>query len=1626
MNDPEQNPTMPDDPKCPQCGTPLQPGALAGLCPACLLRQGAAADTITGSGRAFVPPSVSELSAKFPQLEILSLIGKGGMGAVYKARQRGLDRIVALKILPPAIGEDPAFAGRFAREAKALAKLNRPGIVTIHDFGCADGLFFFLMEFVDGVNLRQLLTVGRVAPREALAIVPQICDALQFAHDQGIVHRDIKPENILLDRLGRVKVADFGLAKLIGNENGTVFEENTAAHSPDLTEAGKIMGTPSYMAPEQAEHPDEVDHRADIYALGVVFYQMLTGELPSVRLRAPSRKVQIDVRIDEIVMRALERSPELRYQTAGEMGTQVETIAATPEIKHAAPKLPIPRFSPTAIKGVCAALLAFIIGVLGPVVIAPIIPNDDDMKLLAVGGCQLIAFAFICCTTFLGWEAVWRIRRSPGQLYGMWLAVFDCLLFPLLALVALPLGFYGNPNGSRIHYPFMTRLAPYIGPHGEIVILAFIVTVGIICFLIIRAVWQAVKKPAGETPAQSDSLPRSHESREFTKNSPLASLAFSCAFLSGLIPTIFYWLRPWAAPWLSPEGQQFMIWLTLAAALLAIILGLLTKKSSHGKAAIFLGGVNLTIWILFFIAGLLSTPRHDAPAASGRGAISQTVTFGPVIERVVELHGKPGGYNLETGDFIPYTPSSPTVPEKDWMPGSDTDWRKHFLVDVLPDKDSATPGIYFSGANAIEIQNEIWSASADTVASHPVVASLPQTYFNSLIALSSSRYDSRTYLVRSRQGSTGVLQITAYDKQQNVRIRWKLLQYPASDPANQVAININPDGTCSIGDAHFDKAQLSSTLEEIARKQHGAGESIFILVRAGKDIPYQNIVDVLDACRDAGLGKIAFVTSDEPPGALAVFFGPVVEREVKEAIDFDSGRLASMPDSVESKSNDIAQNVLDAIAWMESEGLDAVLESTEKFLGLDMKTAVLKNDSWENMAAGELSRTLDALKSSGNKAFQPLNPDGKNPATYAFQTREGGRGMLQTLGFTDGGVKIRYKLVQNASAPQPSPEHAKITIETWLAETPSDFTPTPENMRRERLVKMAGASLLSAPMVTTRSGLTAEISIANNPDGKPATDEPLAPPEPGVTVAVNPELADGGVRFTAKATLSKRDDNGRTHTEQVNFNGTTQFGTVSVFDLGLVTDGRRRVGAMLFRPGNLNIAGPNPVATPGSASRTEAQPAKEVPDENRPARANSPTSGPVVEAKEGDRWQAALPGGAKVELVGISGNPTQVKKWWRPDGTLLPNPPEHCPPPEKTPKLDPPGVDFMVLVSGVPFPGQQGDFEILSRVQRDTPSTAGPAQPDKTGADFKWAFQSFVWTDSILPPVKSASGFKQSNVYILGESFPLSQDHTSIRIGFADGDWETVATDAIDGKANASAFRGLRGGGLDVSFGELFEAGFPHDNDKPGQAVTANITVAHNLPVDQQARVIAILNDGREAIAGASPQHTNGSVMQLTTSFRRGPGSDEKDMLSIKDIKEIRLQARPFQWVEFTNVSLHPQATAPQAATDVSAVIQSWLSEIDAGNYAQSWKDSAAFFQAGITEDAWKKLMENFRKPLGALLSRSLKSSQDYKSLPGAPDGKYMVVQYDTSFAAKQTAVETVTFTCEKDGKWRASGYFIK
>jgi serine/threonine protein kinase len=344
---------VPQRHRCPGCDVALAADAPHGLCPTCLLKQGLASEASSGistdlpvrkstpmvSGEPgtaiyagpFKAPTPAQLAASFPQLEILEFLGQGGMGAVYKARQPKLDRFVALKILPPN-ADNADTAERFMREARTLARLDHPGIIRIHDFGEADGLRYFLMEHVDGVNLRHFIRNRSLTPAQVLEIIPQICEALQYAHDEGIIHRDIKPENILIDRKGKVKVADFGLAKLM---------DRTA--DPTLTGTHQVMGTPHYMAPEQIEKPLTVDRRTDIYALGVLFYEMLTGELPLGQFAPPSEKSGSDLRLDGVVLRALAREPERRFQGAAELKAALNPFAAPATPLTPAAPTPPPR-----------------------------------------------------------------------------------------------------------------------------------------------------------------------------------------------------------------------------------------------------------------------------------------------------------------------------------------------------------------------------------------------------------------------------------------------------------------------------------------------------------------------------------------------------------------------------------------------------------------------------------------------------------------------------------------------------------------------------------------------------------------------------------------------------------------------------------------------------------------------------------------------------------------------------------------------------------------------------------------------------------------------------------------------------------------------------------------------------------------------------------------------------------------------------------------------------------------------------------------------------------------------------------------------------------------------------------
>ncbi|MGB8166904.1 MAG: bifunctional serine/threonine-protein kinase/formylglycine-generating enzyme family protein [Chthoniobacteraceae bacterium] len=318
-----------DIPGATDANTPL-PSAIQSLRPDEIFARAMQSVRMTAASRGgWTPPSDAEIARLFPEYEVLGLLGRGGMGAVYKARQIELDRVVAVKLLPLEVSADRDFADRFRREARAMAKMSHPHIITVYDFGTtSEGHLFFVMEYVEGANLDDMIRKVGIEPAQALVLAAQVCTALAYAHEKGIVHRDIKPANVMVDLAGQAKVADFGLARV----------NDGAADAPGHTVTGTVMGTPDYMAPEQ-KHGMHVDHRADIYSVGVMLYEMLCRETPQGAFEPPSKRIGCDTRIDKIVLKAMQQAPDRRYQTTHEMRADVAT-ALTPPTRTPKPRVP--------------------------------------------------------------------------------------------------------------------------------------------------------------------------------------------------------------------------------------------------------------------------------------------------------------------------------------------------------------------------------------------------------------------------------------------------------------------------------------------------------------------------------------------------------------------------------------------------------------------------------------------------------------------------------------------------------------------------------------------------------------------------------------------------------------------------------------------------------------------------------------------------------------------------------------------------------------------------------------------------------------------------------------------------------------------------------------------------------------------------------------------------------------------------------------------------------------------------------------------------------------------------------------------------------------------------------------
>lgn len=258
------------------------------------------------------PPPPSRL-AGIPGIAVNALIGRGGMGAVYSARLLKDDRPVALKVARLHDGKAHTYLSLLVHEAQVMAHLDHASIVKVYDFGLTDGLAWVIMEFVDGPTLRTMLSSRQISLALALSLSRQLCDGLAHAHARGVIHHDLKPENILVCDLRQAKIIDFGLSQVAG-------------FSYTISRPGRVSGTLRYMAPEQMSTPGSIDHRIDIFALGMIMYEMVTGHLPQGTYRPPSYFIKGTECFDTLIARCIQHDPKERWPSATDLGLALRGI----------------------------------------------------------------------------------------------------------------------------------------------------------------------------------------------------------------------------------------------------------------------------------------------------------------------------------------------------------------------------------------------------------------------------------------------------------------------------------------------------------------------------------------------------------------------------------------------------------------------------------------------------------------------------------------------------------------------------------------------------------------------------------------------------------------------------------------------------------------------------------------------------------------------------------------------------------------------------------------------------------------------------------------------------------------------------------------------------------------------------------------------------------------------------------------------------------------------------------------------------------------------------------------------------------------------------------------------------
>lgn len=551
-------------------------------------------------------PNDPLVGTKMGRWTLMRLIGRGGMGRVYEARGGLMNRRVALKVLSDDLAEDASFVKRFHREAKLLGSLTHPHIVDVIDRGLTNDRLWFAMEYVRGESLRRLMDRGVVAPDQAGRIAGEIAGALSYAHQRGIVHRDLKPENVLLDERGTVHLVDFGLSRLV--------DVTPDQASTRLTRTDVILGTYEYMSPEQRRGDRQLDGRADIFALGVILYEMLTGTLPLGRFTPPSQAARkVPRAFDDLVNLALATDRKDRYADAGRFQ---DAIA---KAREAAPDAPRPVTEPVT-----------------PSELPPVVPSYDIeaargvLRHAEIIGAVDRVLGLICVLgTFFGAFAIVFTELIPYR----WGAGFAGILSFILGLYLMGLGrrVARLEEGARESQVMLSVLLLFFPP--------FLTALGIYGLIVMtsdrarkafRLGEKALREPrAVVTQAQKPvflSPPERPKSATWIMHA-FTLLTIGWSLYAGLV-ALNVWSEPLSTGLLG-DAQTVFVWTVMATvwSLLVVIRMFMMRKQRRG--------FGLALWAFLFLSAstaLLDAALEDSrrPEAIRSGAIHRLLPWSHV------------------------------------------------------------------------------------------------------------------------------------------------------------------------------------------------------------------------------------------------------------------------------------------------------------------------------------------------------------------------------------------------------------------------------------------------------------------------------------------------------------------------------------------------------------------------------------------------------------------------------------------------------------------------------------------------------------------------------------------------------------------------------------------------------------------------------------------------------------------------------------------------------------------------------------------------------------------------------------------------------------------------------------